>query len=197
MESLSVFSLPSFEAIGFEFLIRSSNEADIGYAQRMCELIEEASLTSDIARRSVDELAGKIRDGLAVLAFRVDCEVPELVGGAYISEYDRGEFVTHSALIVSEKLRGSGAKLGKRIKSLLMEMTSVKFPGAKIFSLTTNPCVIKLNISHGFQEASFEDGPHDEAFWAGCYGCRKFSCLPKDSKRRCCCSGYLWTPPVK
>lgn len=191
----SFCALPPFHSSnGAEFLIRSSKETDISYAQTMSELIVEASKTSDIARRSVEELSRKIGSGMAALALRSDGDEPVLVGGAFLSTYDSEEFVSHSALIVDKRYRGE--KLGKQIKILLMQMTCSRFPSAKIISLTTNPCVVKMNKALGFVVVSLADGPKDKQFWDGCKGCKSFCSLPvvSEGERACCCTAYLWNP---
>ncbi|HMO18712.1 MAG TPA: GNAT family N-acetyltransferase [Oligoflexia bacterium] len=177
---------------GYRFEIRCSSEADRGHAQGLCDLIREASQKADIAIRSQEELLEKINSGMAVLAFRTDEHGLDLIGGAYLKAWDGGQMVTHSALVVKEEYRGF--KIGRQIKSLLMEMTQKKFPGASIFSLTTNASVVKMNTSHGFREVGLENGPLDEHFWEGCKGCPNFKGLRDESGNRiCCCNAYLWT----
>lgn len=169
--------------------VRVAGPADVRHAAAASALIAAAAAGHDIAQRSPELLAEKIRTGHAALALRAG----ELVGFGFWSEWEGGRFVSHSGLVVREDLRGH--KLGRRLKLALFDSSRHVLPRASLMSLTTSPEVKAMNLSLGFQVVPLERLTKDPAFWAGCRTCRNYA----DVQRRgaiCCCEGMLLEPPA-
>ena len=74
-----------------------------------------------------------------------------------------------SGLIVHPDFRGLG--LAKRIKQASFQLARLRWPKAKIFSLTSGAAVMKMNTELGYVPVTFNELTDDEAFWKGCEGC--------------------------
>ena len=172
--------------------VRASTPADEPFAAVAAGLIEEASRTADIARREVDFLAAKIRDGKAALALRPGADgEPELVGFGYWSDWEGGKYLSHSGMVVVPELRGH--HLGRRIKAILFETSRARHPNATLMSLTTSPAVRAYNEALGFVPCALEDLTDDPAFWEGCKACRNYE-ETRAKGLRCCCDAMMLAP---
>lgn len=160
------------------------------HAQKICELIYESALQrgTGIARRSPEYIGDKINSGKAVIA--LDGE--KLVGFSYIECWGHGDFVATSGLIVAPEYRHLG--LAARIKEKTFELARMRFPYAKIFSITTSLPVMKLNSRMGYRPVTFSELTDDEEFWQGCRGCVNFDILQRNNRRMCLCTGMLFDP---
>jgi hypothetical protein len=100
-------------------------------------------------------------------------------------------------LIVDPEYRHLG--LAARIKEKTFELARVRFPFAKIFSITTSLPVMKLNSRMGYKPVTFSELTDDEEFWQGCKGCCNYDILQRNNRRMCLCTGMLYDPkqPVK
>lgn len=160
------------------------------HAERICNLIYESALQrgTGIARRSNEYIAKKITSGKAVVAMDGD----KLIGFSYIECWGHGDFVATSGLIVDPEYRHLG--LAARIKEKTFELARLRFPFAKIFSITTSLPVMKLNSRMGYKPVTFSELTDDEEFWRGCEGCVNYDILQRNGQRMCLCTGMLYDP---
>ena len=144
-----------------------------------------------IARRSPEYIAKKISGGKAVVALCDD----RLIGFSYIESWEHGDYVATSGLIVDPEFRRLG--LAARIKAKTFELARLRFPFAKIFSITTSLPVMKLNSQMGYKPVTFSELTDDEEFWAGCKGCVNYDILQRNNRRMCLCTGMLYDPKAR
>ena len=114
--------------------IEIGTESHAKYAQRICDIIEEAAQKrgTGIAKRETAYVAQKIIDGKAVIALSGE----EIAGFSYIETWEHGKYVANSGLIVAPQFRKLG--LAKRIKENIFKLSRDKYPEAKIFGITTS-----------------------------------------------------------
>lgn len=160
------------------------------HAERICTLIYESALQrgTGIARRSPEYIQNKINGGKAVVAMDGD----KLIGFSYIECWGHGDYVATSGLIVDPEYRRLG--LASRIKEKTFELARLRFPFAKIFSITTSLPVMKLNSRMGYMPVTFSELTDDEEFWAGCEGCVNYDILQRNNRTKCLCTGMLFDP---
>ena len=160
------------------------------YAERICNLIYESALQrgTGIAKRSNEYISAKIVGGKAVVALDGD----KLVGFSYIECWSHGDYVATSGLIVDPEYRNLG--LAARIKEKTFELARLRFPFAKLFSITTSLPVMKLNSRLGYKPVTFSELTDDDEFWAGCQGCCNYDILQRNNRRMCLCTGMLYDP---
>lgn len=165
-------------------------EEHVAYSEQICQLIYESALQrgTGIAKRSPDYIAAKIKGSKAVVA--LDGE--RLVGFSYIECWGHGDYVATSGLIVDPEYRHLG--LAAQIKARTFELARLKFPYAKIFSITTSLPVMKLNTRLGYKPVTFSELTDDEQFWKGCEGCCNYDILQRNNRRMCLCTGMLYDP---
>ena len=160
------------------------------YAEQICQLIYESALQrgTGIARRSPEYIAAKINGGKAVVALDGD----RLVGFSYIECWGHGDYVATSGLIVDPEYRHLG--LAGEIKKRTFELARMRFPFAKLFSITTSLPVMKLNSRLGYKPVTFSELTDDDEFWQGCEGCCNYDILCRNNRRMCLCTGMLYDP---
>lgn len=141
-----------------------------------------------IARRSHEYVATKMKEGKAVIAL---CN-EDFVGFSYIETWGNKHYVTTSGLIVNPDYRHRG--VAKRIKNLTFTLARLRWPKAKIFSLTSGSAVMKINTQLGYLPVTFSDLTDDEAFWRGCEGCINVDVLKRTERRFCICTGMMYDP---
>ena len=141
-----------------------------------------------IAKRTHEYLATKMREAKAVIALDGD----KFAGFSYIETWGNKQYVTTSGLIVHPDYRGLG--LSKRIKNLTFTLARVRWPQAKIFSLTSGSAVMKMNTQLGYHPVTFNDLTDDESFWRGCEGCINVDVLHRTNRRYCICTAMLYDP---
>lgn len=165
-------------------------EAHISYAEEICRLIYESALQrgTGIARRSPEYIKSKIAGGKAVVAMFGE----RLVGFSYVECWGHGDFVATSGLIVDPEFRHLG--LAARIKAKTFELARLRFPYAKIFSITTSLPVMKLNSRMGYKPVTFSELTDDDEFWRGCEGCVNYDILSRNRRRMCLCTAMLYDP---
>lgn len=173
-----------------EISVEFAQEEHAKYAERICTLIYESALQrgTGIARRSNEYIASKITGGKAVVAL----EGEKLVGFSYIESWGHGDYVATSGLIVDPDYRNLG--LARRIKEKTFELARMRFPFAKIFSITTSLPVMKLNSRMGYKPVTFSELTDDEEFWQGCKGCINYDILQRNNRRMCLCTDMLFDP---
>ena len=160
------------------------------YAEHIVNLIYESALQrgTGIARRTPEYIAAKINGGKSVVALHGE----RLVGFSYIESWSHGDFVATSGLIVDPEYRHLG--LAGAIKAKTFELARLRFPFAKLFSITTSLPVMKLNSRMGYKPVTFSELTDDEEFWRGCEGCRNYDILQRNNRRMCLCTGMLYDP---
>ena len=160
------------------------------YVDTIIETIREAARKrgTGIAERTHDYVATKMREGKAVLA--LDGET--FVGFSYIETWGNKHYVTTSGLIVHPDYQGLG--VAKRIKDYTFTLARLRWPHAKIFSLTSGAAVMSMNTRLGYQPVTFADLTDDEAFWRGCDGCVNVDILKRTDRKYCICTAMLYDP---
>ncbi len=160
------------------------------YAEQIVTMIYESALQrgTGIARRSPEYIAAKITGGKSVVAMHGE----RLVGFSYIECWSHGDFVATSGLIVDPEYRHLG--LAGAIKAKTFELARLRFPFAKLFSITTSLPVMKINSHMGYRPVTFSELTDDDEFWKGCEGCRNYDILQRNNRRMCLCTGMLYDP---
>ena len=170
--------------------VKFAEPEDAKHAELIVKLIYESALQrgTGIAKRTPEDIAQKITGGKAVVALHGD----RLVGFSYIESWGHGDFVATSGLIVDPEYRHLG--LAGAIKTKTFELARLRFPFAKLFSITTSLPVMKLNSRMGYKPVTFSELTDDEEFWQGCQGCKNYDILPRNGRRMCLCTGMLFDP---
>jgi predicted GNAT superfamily acetyltransferase len=160
------------------------------YVEIILSTIEAAARVrgTGIARRSHAYVTQKMKEGKAIIALRGD----EFAGFTYIESWGNKQYVATSGLIVVEKFRGAG--LARRIKEASFALARLRWPRAKLFSLTSGAAVMKMNTELGYVPVTFADLTDDEAFWRGCEGCVNHDVLVRTERRYCICTAMLYDP---
>lgn len=170
-----------------------ANTSHIKYAQAICDTIAESAQVrgTGIAKRTPEYISTKMENGNAVIALDGDT----FAGFCYIEKWGHGKFVANSGLIVHPNYRGAG--LAKKIKHKVFEHSRLKFPDAKIFSITTGLPVMKMNSDLGYKPVTFSELTDDQSFWDGCQTCKNYDVLTRTNRKMCLCTGMLYDPKVK
>lgn len=160
------------------------------YAEHICKMIYESALQrgTGIAKRTPEYISEKMLGGKAVVALDGD----RLVGFSYIECWGHGDFVATSGLIVDPEYRMMG--LASRIKDKTFQLARERYPFAKIFSITTSPAVMKMNLRLGYVPVTLSDLTKDDEFWKGCEGCCNYDVLTRNGRRICLCTGMMFDP---
>lgn len=160
------------------------------YVDEILQTIREAARKrgTGIAERTHEYLATKMKEGKAILA--LDGE--RFAGFSYIETWGNKHYVTTSGLIVHPDYQGMG--VARRIKDYTFTLARLRWPHAKIFSLTSGDAVMKMNTDLGYVPVSFNQLTDDEAFWRGCRGCINNDILESKQRKFCVCTGMLWDP---
>ena len=160
------------------------------YVDTILQTIAEAAKVrgTGIAKRTHEYLTIKMREAKAVIALHGDT----FAGFSYIETWGNKHYVTTSGLIVHPDFRGR--ELSKRIKNMTFTLARIRWPKAKIFSLTSGSAVMKMNTQLGYHPVTFSDLTDDEAFWRGCEGCVNVDVLHRTDRRYCICTAMLYDP---
>lgn len=170
--------------------IKVADASDEKYVDTILDTIREAAKKrgTGIAERTHEYVATKMKEGKAILA--LDGE--KFAGFSYIETWGNKHYVTTSGLIVHPDYLGLG--VAKRIKDYTFTLARVRWPHAKIFSLTSGDAVMKMNTQLGYVPVSFNQLTDDEAFWRGCQGCINHDILVAKDRKFCICTGMLYDP---
>jgi GNAT superfamily N-acetyltransferase len=162
------------------------------YVDTILDTIAEAAKVrgTGIAKRTHEYVATKMKEAKAVIALRKSDG--RFAGFSYIETWGNKQYVTTSGLIVHPDFRGLG--LAKRIKDMTFTLARIRWPHAKIFSLTSGAAVMKMNTELGYKPVTFADLTDDEAFWKGCEGCINVDVLHRTDRKYCICTGMLFDP---
>ena len=172
-----------------------ANSTHCHFASKIAAQIEESAKQrkTGIAKRSVNYLQEKIRSKHAVIA--IDHLLNQVVGFCYIESWQDKSYVSNSGLIVFPEYRNLG--LSKALKSKAFLLAREYYPNAKIFGLTTNPQVMRINYELGYEPTAFTGLTTDKTFWQGCASCVNFAILQAKEYQNCLCTGMLYDPVRK
>ena len=173
-----------------EINVKFAEPIEAKYAEQIVNMIYESALQrgTGIAKRTPEYIAQKITSGKSVVALHNE----RLVGFSYIESWGHGDFVATSGLIVDPDYRHLG--LAGAIKAKTFQLARLRFPFAKLFSITTSLPVMKLNSRMGYKPVTFSELTDDNEFWEGCQGCRNYDILQRNNRRMCLCTGMLFDP---
>ena len=173
-----------------EIRIKVADAEDEKYVDTILNTIREAARKrgTGIAERTHEYVATKMKEGKAVLALCGE----RFAGFSYIETWGNKHYVTTSGLIVHPDFLGMG--VAKRIKDYTFTLARVRWPNAKIFSLTSGDAVMRMNTQLGYVPVSFDQLTDDDAFWRGCEGCCNHDILMAKERRFCICTGMLYDP---
>jgi len=176
---------------GRQFVVEIASDKHTPYSQQICDEMEASAKArgTGIAKRSPDYVAEKMREGKAVIAL---ADNGDWAGFCYIETWEHGMYVANSGLIVSPKFRNSG--LAKRIKHKIFELSRSRYPGSKIFGLTTGLAVMKINSELGYEPVTYSELTSDDEFWAGCKSCVNYDILMSKERKNCLCTAMLYDP---
>ena len=162
----------------------------IGFAEEICELIETAAKArgTGIAKREPEYIRTKLKNENAVIAL----DGNKLAGFCYIEVWQNKEYLANSGLVVHPDYRNLG--LAKQIKKKVFKLSKEKYPGVKIFGITTSLAVMKINYELGYQPVTFSELTTDDQFWNGCKSCVNHDILERNSHKNCLCTGMLLDP---
>jgi len=160
------------------------------YVDTILETIRNAAKVrgTGIAERTHEYVATKMKEGKAIIALCGDV----FAGFTYIESWGNKQYVATSGLIVHPDFRGLG--LAKRIKQASFQLARLRWPRAKIFSLTSGAAVMKMNTELGYVPVTFNELTDDEAFWKGCEGCINHEILMAKDRKFCICTAMLYDP---
>ena len=160
------------------------------YVDTILQTIADAAKVrgTGIAKRTHEYLATKMKEAKAVIALSGNT----FAGFSYIETWGNKHYVTTSGLIVHPDYQGLG--VAKRIKDYTFTLARLRWPHAKIFSLTSGAAVMKMNTALGYVPVSFNQLTDDDAFWQGCQGCINHDILEAKHRKFCVCTGMLWDP---
>ena len=170
-----------------EITVDIAQESHIIYAEQICDLILQSAKQRGTGRgkRSPELIAEKIKEGKAIIALYGK----HLAGFSYIEPWENQTFVVNTGLIVAPLFRG--AKIAIMIKKKAIELAAQKYPGAKMFSLTTALPVMKLNSDLGYKPVTYSQLPQDKKFWDGCQSCPNYDHLVSKNYKMCFCTSML------
>jgi hypothetical protein len=178
------------------FVIAVTTAEHFPFAERISEAIEESAHArgTGIARRSPEYIREKMREGKAVIALTPapDGNDPRLAGFCYIETWSEKKYVANSGLIVLPEFRHSG--LARAIKARAFVLSREKYPGAKLFGITTSHAVMKINTDLGYIPVPFSELTSDDEYWNGCRSCPNHDILVRTNRKMCLCTGMLFDP---
>lgn len=150
---------------------------------------------SGIVNRTHEYLATKMREMKAVIALAGPEQ--EFAGFCYIESWGHKQYVANSGLIVVEKFRKH--HLATRIKQTAFALSRLRWPEAKLFGLTSQTAVMRINHALGYRPVAFSELTDDDAFWRGCGTpghpcCVNFDVLERSGRKYCVCTGMLYDP---
>lgn len=172
-----------------QIIIRLAGEQDLHHINTIITEIGSSAQTrgTGICKRSPSQLEQRIKEGTAVIAVTAK---NEWVGFCYIKAWDDGRFVSTCALIVSPQYRKSN--VATRLKEKAFALARTKYPGAKLFGLTTSLAVMKINTRLGFKPVTYSEITKNEAFWNACKSCPNYGILQNKNRKACLCTAMLF-----
>lgn len=188
-----LYKLNSMDPESSDLIIRIANKNDQKYTLSIINEMESSARIrgTGIAKRTPEYINEKMEKGNAVIAVT---NKGEWVGFSYIEIWSGGEFVSNSGLIVSPEWRQKG--VAAAIKERIFQLSRLKYPTAKIFSITTGMAIMKLNTRLGFEPVVYEAITHDEKFWNNCKSCVNYNILQSKQCKNCLCTAMLFDPAM-
>jgi hypothetical protein len=176
------------------FTVQAANERHLHHAETICQEMESSAKArgTGIAKRTPDYIRQKMLEGKAIIALSPE---GEWAGFCYIETWSHGNYVANSGLIVAPQFRKSG--LATQIKRKIFELSRSRYPGAKLFGLTTGLAVMKINSDLGYEPVTYSELTQDEAFWKGCQSCVNYEILKSKDRKNCLCTAMLYDPKEK
>ncbi len=173
----------------FDVVVATSEHAR--FAEEICTEMHESAKArgTGIAKRSPEYVAQKMIDSKAVIAFHKD---GRWAGFSYIETWGHGQYVANSGLIISPPFRKLG--LAKKIKTKTFALSLKKYPGTKLFGLTTGLAVMKINSELGYHPVPYSELTDDEKFWKGCENCVNYLILKIKEHKNCLCTAMIFDP---
>ncbi len=173
-----------------EIRIEVAGEKHLKYIDEILDTIAAAAEIrgTGIAKRKPEYVAQKMMEAKAVIALCGE----RFAGFSYIETWDHKHYVTTSGLIVHPDFRGMG--IAKKIKDVTFSLARIRWPHAKIFSLTSGAAVMAMNTKLGYKPVTFADLTDDESFWKGCEGCINVDVLKRTGRKYCICTAMLFDP---
>lgn len=173
-----------------EIDVMVADESHEIYVDTILETIEAAAKVrgTGIAKRSHEYVTQKMREGKVIIALAGD----EFAGFTYIESWGNKQYVATSGLIVAGKFLNQG--LAKRIKKASFALARLRWPKAKLFSLTSGSAVMKMNTELGYVPVTFSDLTDDDSFWRGCEGCINHDVLTRTARKYCICTAMMFDP---
>lgn len=170
-----------------------AGEEHYKFAQQIVDTMYESAIQrgTGIAKRTPEYIIEKMKHKDAVIAVADG----RFAGFCYIESWSHGKFVANSGLIVHPDFRQHG--LAKKIKERVFNYSQEKYPGAKIFGITTGLAVMKINSDLGYKPVPFSELTDDPSFWKGCSGCNNYDILQRKEYKMCLCTGMLYDPAEK
>jgi len=170
-----------------------AGEEHYKFAQQIVDTMYESAIQrgTGIAKRTPEYIVAKMEHKDAVIAIADG----KFAGFCYIESWSHGKFVANSGLIVHPDYRQHG--LAKKIKERVFNYSQEKYPGAKIFGITTGLAVMKINSDLGYKPVPFSELTDDPSFWKGCSGCNNYDILQRKDYKMCLCTGMLYDPAEK
>ncbi len=170
-----------------DITISIANDNHLPYAEQICHQYSESAKVrgTGIAQRSAAYLTSKIKSGNAVIALTKE----QYVGFCYVESFDNKKYVSNSGLTVHPDFRNQG--IARKIKKCAFELARNKYPEARVFGITTNLAVMRINSALGYQPVTFSELTKDEAFWKGCSSCSNYDILKLKEYKMCLCTGML------
>ena len=174
-----------------DIIVRVATQDDKKYSTIITDEMEASAMArgTGIAKRSPEYIEAKIDEGKAVITIT---RKGDWVGFSHIETWRHGEYVAKSGVIVAPDYRKSG--VAKSIKQKIFNLSRQKYPGAKIFGLTTGLAVMKINSDLGYEPVTYSELTQDEAFWAGCKSCVNYDILMGKERKNCMCTAMLFDP---
>lgn len=170
-----------------------AGEEHYKFAQEIVDTMYESAIQrgTGIAKRTPEYIIEKMKHKDAVIAVGDG----RFAGFCYIESWSHGRYVANSGLIVHPDFRNLG--LAKKIKERVFNYSQEKYPGAKIFGITTGLAVMKINSELGYKPVPFSELTDDPSFWKGCSGCNNYDILQRKDYKMCLCTGMLYDPADK
>ncbi len=176
------------------FKIIIADERHTVFAETISKEMESSAKQrgTGIAKRTPKYIQEKMLEGKAVVALTAS---DSWAGFCYVETWSHGKYVANSGLIVSPEFRKSG--LARDIKKKVLELSTTKYPDAKLFGLTTGLAVMKINSDLGYEPVTYSELTDDEEFWKGCRSCVNFEILQSKDRKNCLCTAMLYDPKEK
>lgn len=165
------------------------------YVDTILKTIADAAKVrgSGIASRTHEYVAQKMRERKAIIALHGE----EFAGFCYIESWEDKHYVANSGLIVVPKFRQH--RLATRIKETAFTLSRLRWPHAKLFGLTSQGAVMKINTKLGYVPVPLCDLTQDDEYWKGCGTpdhpcCINCDILARTGRKYCVCTGMLYDP---